>query len=165
MSTDIQIWPFFDGSGIFTFGSKSAVATIWKYSFLTSSGEYQIISNILNGYGLLRLSENQFFLLGANKYTSDLQMLKITFSTTSVNWVNTLTCSSLPWTAFYSESLLSTDSSAIYSLFIYRISSVAYLYFASLDAFSGNVIGSRYKSDNSVGNVYGSALNGNYIIW
>ena len=54
---------FNDNSGYFTFGSKSGVATIWKYSFLTSSGEYQIISNILNGYGFLQLSENKFFLL------------------------------------------------------------------------------------------------------
>ena len=75
-----------------------------------------------------------------------------------------MACITSPWSAYYSEPLLSSDSSTIYSLFVYKASSVKYLYFASFASSSGNVLGTRYKSDYSVSSVYGSALNGNYLI-
>ena len=52
-----------------------------------------MISNIITGYGFLRLSENQFFLLGEDANGYNLRMLKITFSATSVDWINIMACS------------------------------------------------------------------------
>ena len=69
-------------------------------------------------------------------------------------------CSAGTWSAGYSESQVS--GSTIYSLFVADPS--YYLYMASFDVSTGSVVGSRYKSSITIGNVYGSALIGNYLL-
>ena len=112
------------------------------------------------------ISNSQFFVLGvalASPY--NLQMFKITFSLTSVNWASQIICSFGTWSAFYSESVLSSDKSTIYSFFTFETASATrYLYFAGLSVSDGSVLTTRYKSSAVVSSVYGSVINGDYIV-
>ena len=110
------------------------------------------------------LSSTQFFVVGTNIGVHPiLQMYKITFGSSSVNWANQIGCSSTSaWSASLSESMLSSDGSTIYSFFTYG--TPLYLYFAGLSATSGSVTTTRYKSSISVSDVRGSALNGDYMV-
>ena len=109
------------------------------------------------------VSNSQFFVLGvpsASPY--NLQIYKITFLSTSVDWANQITCTSGTWSASNSESLLSSDQSTIYSFFAFG--STRYLYFAGLSVTGGSVTTTRYKSNTSALYVWGSALNGDYVV-
>ena len=110
------------------------------------------------------VSNNQFFVIGSASASSNhLNLYKITFSSTSVDWANQIACS-VTWSASNSESLLSSDNSTIYSFFIFGPSSAYYLYFAGLSATDGSVTTTRYKSNTFESNMYGSALNGDYVV-
>ena len=88
------------------------------YTFSSSNAQCQFISNINTGYGHLMLSSSKLFLLGIDS-TNILHMYKITFSNTAVDWANRITCSSATWSISYSESLMSTDGTTIFSSFAY----------------------------------------------
>ena len=60
--------------------------------------------------------------------------------------------------------MLSSDGSTIYSLFTYGGSIFRYLYFCGLSVSDGRVTTTRYKSDDGIAEIYGSALNGDYIV-
>ena len=107
------------------------------------------------------ISNSQFFVLGATS-NYNLQMYKITFSLTSVNWANQITCSSGKLSASLSESVLSYDGSTVYSFFTFGAQT--YLYFLGLTVSTGSVATTRYKSSASVSNVWGSALNRDYVL-
>ena len=154
-------------SGYFVIGyDTSNIAKICKYTFSSSKAQCQTITNIKYGYGKLMISNSQFFVLGvalASPY--NLQMFKITFSLTSVNWASQIICSFGTWSAFYSESVLSSDKSTIYSFFTFETASATrYLYFAGLSVSDGSVLTTRYKSSAVVSSVYGSVINGDYIV-
>ena len=110
------------------------------------------------------LSSASFFLLGADPLSPyNLNMYRITFLSASVDWVNTIACStSGQWTASFSSSILSSDELNIYTFFIYGQNS--YLYFAALSVSDGRVASTRYKSSISIASVDSSALNGDYLI-
>ena len=109
------------------------------------------------------ISQTQFLILGSDPYSPyNLHMYKITFNNTSVDWANMMVCSSGTWSVNSSESLLSEDGSTIYSLFTFG--STLYLYFASFSTSNGSVISNRYKSSVTMANVFGSAMNADYII-
>ena len=109
------------------------------------------------------ISNSQFFVLGiAPASPNNLQMYKITFSSISVNWANQIVCTSGTWSAGFSESVLSSDGSTIYSLFTFG--SITYFYFCGLSVSSGTVATTRYISSSSVTNVQGSVLNGDYVV-
>ena len=111
------------------------------------------------------ISNSQFFVVGV-AYTSpnNLHMYKITFSLTSVNWANQITCTGA-WFSGFSKSLLSSDGSTIYSFFLFGpSSSTLYIYFCGLSVSDGSVLTARYKSSATAANVYGSALNGDYVV-
>ena len=110
------------------------------------------------------ISNSQFFVLGAvPSSANNLHMYKITFSLTSVNWANQIACPSGTWTASFSESVLSSDGSRIYSFFTFGPTNT-YLYFCGLSVSDGSVRTTRYKSSASVSYVWGSALNGDYVV-
>ena len=132
------------------------------YTFSSSSAQCQSITNINTGFGHLMISNNQFFVLGVTTSPYNLQMYKITFLSTSVNWANQIACPSGSWYVDSSESVLSSDESTIYSFFEFWPN--AYLYFCGLSVSSGSVVTTRYKSSTAVGKVYGSALSGDYIV-
>ena len=109
------------------------------------------------------ISSSQFFVLGvASSSPFNLQMYKITFSSTSVDWANQIACTSGTWIAYNSDSVLSSDRSTIYSFFTFG--QINYLYFAGLSVSSGSVTTTRYKSSTSAAYVWWSALNGDYLV-
>ena len=115
------------------------------------------------GYGPLMISNTQFFVLGSDMASPyNLHMYKITFLSTSVDWAKQIACSSGTWGAYYSESVLSSDGSTIYSFFTFGVTK--YLYFAGLSVSDGSVATTRFKSSIAVPDLYGSALNGDYVI-
>ena len=135
---------------------------IYKYTFSSSNVQCQTITNINIGFGHLMISNSQFFALGvAPSSPNNLQMYKITFSSTPVNWANQITCTGT-WSASYSESVLSSDGSTVYSFFTFG--ATRYLYFCGLSVADGSVRTTRYKSDTAVSYVWGSALNGDYVV-
>ena len=162
---DIKTWQLTDLSGYFVIGRDSSnIAKICKYIFLSSSAQCQTISNINTGYGHLMISNSQFFVIGvALSSPYNLRMYKITFSLTSVNWANQIACSSGTWSSYYSESVLSSDGSTVYSFFTFGASNT-YLYFCGLSVSDGSVRTTRYKSGTTVSSVWGSALNGDYVV-
>ena len=109
------------------------------------------------------ISNSQFFVLGiAVSSPNNLNMYKITFSTTPVNWANQIACTSGTWSAFLSESVLSFDKSKIYMFF--TLGKIEYLYYAGLSVSDGSVVTTRYKSSTPVAGLNGSVLKGDYII-
>ena len=111
------------------------------------------------------ISNSQFFVLGvAPSSPYNLQMYKITFLSTPVDWANQIACSSGTWSAYYSESVLSSDGSTVYSFFLFGASTTRYLYFCGLSVADGSVRTTRYKSNTTVLSVLGSALNGDYVV-
>ena len=73
-----------------------------------------------------------------------------------------MSCTFSPWSAGYSESLLSSDGSKIFSFFTYGYPDY-YMYFAAFNKADGAVIGSRYKSSTPITGIYGSAQKGDLI--
>ena len=58
--------------------------------------------------------------------------------------------------------MLSSDGSTVYSFFTFGVTK--YLYFCGLSVADGSVRTTRYKSDTAVSTVWGSALNGDYVV-
>ena len=112
------------------------------------------------------ISSTQFFVLGVTPASPyNLQMYKITFLATSVNWANKIACTSGTWVSNISEAMLSSDKSTIYTFFIFApAATTKYLYFAGLSVSDGSVLTTRYRSSISVDGLYGSNLNGDYVI-
>ena len=136
---------------------------ILSYIFSSASCQWQSITNIKIGYGHLMISDTQFFMVGAGPSTPyDLHMYKLTFLNTSVDWADKIACASGTWTSSFSESVLSEDGLSIYSFI--NFGSSRYLYFVSLSVSTGSVVGTRYKSSVTTNYVWGSALNGDYLI-
>ena len=155
-----------DNSGYYIMGrSTSSYAILWKYLFSSPSSYYcQEIPTIVNfSVSQKLISSSEFFLQGVGPSLSYyLYTYKIQFGSTSVTWANRMGCPSSSWSCSGSESVLSTDGSAIYSFFTYGY--YTYLYIISFSVSSGTVLGSRYKSNSSWNTVHGSIVNRNYVI-
>ena len=79
-SNELKIWIPTDNSGYYVTGYDSSnFATICKYSFSTSSAICQQITNIQNGYGLLMVSQTQFFMLREDLTINDLHIKQTLF--------------------------------------------------------------------------------------
>ena len=163
-SHDIKTWPLANLSGYFVIGfNPSNVAKICKYTFSSSEAQCQTISDINTGYSPLMISNSQFFILGADLASPyNLHIYKITFLSISVDWAKQVACSSGTWVAYYSESVLSSDGSTIYSFFTFG--ATKYLFFVGLSVSDGSVATTRFKSSIAVPDLYGSSLNGDYLI-
>ena len=136
---------------------------ILSYVFSSASCQWQSITNIKIGFGHLMISDTQFFVVGAGPSSPyDLHMYKLTFSKTSVEWADKIAWASGTWTSNLSESILSADGLTIYTFI--NFGSSQYLYFVSLSVSTGSVVGTRYKSNVTIAFVWGSALNGDYLI-
>ena len=155
-----------DNSGYYIMGrSTSSYAILWKYLFSSPSSYYcQEIPTIVNfSVSQKLISTSEFFLQGVGPSLSYyLYTYKIQSGSTSVTWANRMGCPSSSWSWSGSESVLSTDGSAIYSFFTYGY--YTYLYIISFSVSSGTVFGSRYKSSIEWYSVNGSIVNNNYVI-
>ena len=89
--------------------------------------------------GQLKITDTQYFMMN-NDHSSpyNLFIYKITFGSTSVNWAKTMICPSGSWTAGFWESILSSDSTKIYSLFTYGSSN--YFYFTTFANSDGSIL-------------------------
>ena len=72
-------------------------------------------------------------------------------------------CLTATWSTSYSESILNPDNSQIYSLFVYGSGS-KFLFLSTFDSSTGTESAIQYKSNIAWNDVYGSVLNGKYII-
>ena len=110
------------------------------------------------------IADNQFFYIQADLSSLSIHFFKLTYGKASTDWSNMILGTSVSITVLGSESLLSQDKSKIYCIFIIGDSYPNYMHMATFDRSSGRVIDSRYKSSISLDYVYGSVLNGNYLI-
>ena len=128
----------------------------------SSNSACQEISNFNSyAFGQLKISDSSMFMLGVDPSSPyELHLYKHTFGGTSPDWSLKLSWPSGTWLTAESESLL--ISSTIYTLFPYG-SSTLYVYIAVISLSDGTV-SNRYKSSISCSNVYGSGVNGDYIV-
>ena len=143
---------------------------IYNYYFLylfstpstTQCQKFPDQSQIL--YGQLKLTDDSFFIISYDESVPySLHLYKATFLASNSDWILKIACPSLSCTGSSSESLLSSDSSKIYTFFIYG-GSTHYLYHAALAVADGAMVSSRYRSDVECVGVIGSAMRGNNII-
>ena len=123
----------------------------------------EIPSICLYVYGQLLLSDEIFFFVGYDSNNYSLYFYKAEYEGNSIVWGNKILWNSGTWSSSYSESQVSADSSKIYSIASYG-STFLYMYITTFNAINGNAIGGRYKSNIAWGGVYGSTLNGAYIV-
>ena len=158
-----------DNSGYY-YAAKdgSNYVTICKYLFSSStSASCQQLTNFSQrAYGQLKLSDTQFFTYAHDPSTYDLHFYKFTFANTSPDWSMKILCTSNPCSSKSGISHLSSDSSTIYSAFIYgsTTGSAYYVYYTTFSASSGSVLSTRYKSNVTCTDFSGSAKSGDYIV-
>ena len=163
----IKVHPLLDNTGYFLITAKSTsnLANICKYLFSipSSVGCREIPSMSMYTYGQLMLSAETFFFVGLDPNNFNLHFYKAGFGGNSIVWGNKINWNLALWSVSYSESLISEDSSKIYS-FVSFGGTPLNMYFTTFSAIGGNVVGNRYKSNIAWGAVYGSTLNDEYII-
>ena len=120
---DLKTHPLSDNSGYFLILKliSSGKVNIWKYLFSTSTSAQCQELSVLNGYGKaqVKISDSQFFFLATDTTSPyPLHMIKVTFGATTTSWSNKLLCSSGTCSTAASESILSSDSTYVYSTFI-----------------------------------------------
>ena len=128
-----------------------------------SSANWQGIS-ILNqyAYGNLKISDSQYFMIGSQPSLYHLHFLKITFGNTNIDWDNKMLCLGGTWAMGVSESFISNDGNNLYWFAWYG--SPKYLYFVTFNLTSGNVLGTRYRSNATWVNSWSSLQTGDYIV-
>ena len=128
-----------------------------------SSANWQGISILSTyAYGHLKINDNQYFMIGSQSSFNHLHFLKITFGNTNIDWANKMLCSGGTWGMGVSESFISSDGNNL-SWFAWY-GSPKYLYFVTFNLTSGNVLGTRYKSNTTWANSWSSLQTGDYIV-
>ena len=137
-----------------------------QYLFSDPTNDYcQNVPNIfVTGYGQLLLSNTALFILGPSDAPTAgfLYFYKIQFGAASVDWSYVLSATGGS-NIFYCESLLSADTTMIYSFFVFGTSPTAKLFFFTFMAADGSISGTRYQLFSGCEGVFGAVLNGNYI--
>ena len=165
VSYSIGVRPLTDSSGYYVTGCDSANrANIWKYLFSSpTTSQWQQIPNFnAYVYGQLKLSDNNYFMIGYDPLSPySLHFYRHTFGNSSPDWSLKMLWPSGTWSTFVSESLL--ISSSIYTFFPYGSS--FYIYMAVISLSNGSV-SSRYKSSIYCTNPYiwGSGVSEDYIV-
>ena len=139
---------------------------VLKYSFSSSTTNQHYILNSMTSYayGTLMISDTELFWITQTTSPYNLVFIKLTFANTPANWAKQMSCSSSSCHIDSSWSLLSTDKSKIYTLFVY-VQYSANIYFSWFRTSNGAIVGNRYKSTFWSGyGVYGSVLNGDNIV-
>ena len=89
-------------------------------------------------------------------------MYKVSQGSTLISWSYKLTWPSLSWSQDQSDTVLSSDGSLIYSFISYG--DLVYVHFASLNSTNGNIVGQRYKSNQSIWQVNSVSLFSYYVV-
>ena len=101
---------------------------MWKY-LLFGSEQWQEIASVRRfAFGQLKFNDNQYFFVG-DGFSSpyNLQLYKVTIGNTAVDWAAQILWSSGSWISYDSDSILSSDQSILYSIFIFGSTSRLYL--------------------------------------
>ena len=150
-TSDTKVNLLSDNTGYYVIGAGSGnTAAMCKYLFSSpTTSQCQTVYNIYqNAFGLLMLSNTDFYLYGSdNNSPYTMYLYRFTFGSTSVSWANIILCSSGSWLSDRGFSYLSSDSTQIYSFFFYG--NTRYFYMATFLANDGSVSGSRYKSNEA----------------
>lgn len=147
-----------------SFLASTNFLNVWKYLFSspTTSQCQEIVSIKQYAYGQLKIVDGQYYFVGIDPtFPFPLHLNKITFGNSVADWSYKMTCWSGSWSAFASDSVLSSDISKIYSVFNYGPSSS--LFFVTLNLADGTILNNRYKSAIGWNYVGGVVLNGNYL--
>ena len=122
-SNDIKLHPLSDSSGFYSIGANSnRKAFIWKHLLSNlSSSECQLVSSDNDAVYNQFMISDQEFLLFLSDYASPftLHFHKITFSNLISDWSNMMAWPTSAWIVYNSESNFNSDSSEIYTFFIY----------------------------------------------
>ena len=169
-----------DNSGYYIIGAPgSSYSQICRYLHGQSSIQCQTITSISSLiFSSLRLSSDRFYISGwAYDKGSYYTMMDVTFGSSQINWGASMkSVSNKSFTPWFNGATLSSDKSKIYV--IIPFGKVSYtsnnsnstyafdlnLYFVTLSATTGSVIGSVYKTDNGGYFVYGAAMSGDYVV-
>ena len=137
---------------------------LWRHLFATGCLWQQIGLISSRAYGQLKVSSSQFYFVGTEASPNyHLHMVKITYGSSVTDWSNRIDWTGGICDVSYSGSLLSRDSTAIYSFFPFGVTGNQYLYFVTLNSSDGSVLGSRYISSLKSTCVYGITLADDFI--
>ena len=168
-----------DNSGYYIVGPPGTSYKICRYLHGQSSIKCQTIPSISSFIlSILRISSDRFFLTGWNSgdgfYCT---MTDLTFGSSQINWgVSMKRLSNYSYCPLFNGAALSSDKSKIYVLLPFGKVSItsnstnttyAYdlnLYFVTLSAATGSVVGSIYLTDNGGYSVHGAAMSGDYVV-
>ena len=109
-------------------------------------------ASTLGGYPYNQIMFNDselFFISTESASPYNLQMYKITFSITSVNWANKISWPTASWNSDWGETLLSSDGQLLFALFLYGDSSSMFTHLAVINSTNGSVVGTRYILNTS----------------
>ena len=164
-SSSYSLTPYKDNDGFFINGYSSGNSMLCRYTFSTSIAEWQVISNVEFNLSQLMISQNQFILVGGSLANRNIQIYKLTFSSTSVDWANKVVCTSGSWFIGPSVMTLSSDASTIYTFYLFGGGMFSqYIFFTSFSVSTGSIIGSIYKSSISDYEINSLTLNNDYLI-
>ena len=146
------------------FISPNGNAVVWKYKYVSSLINWVDFLSIFQvPHGIIIRDDDYVFLMGQDTANNALlHIFKITFSSNVYNFANKIICTS-NCALSNTESILSSDSSKIYSLF--NLENPSYQYFITQNETDGSVIGSWYRSSISWIDVNGSAKNSNMLLF
>ena len=154
-----------DNSGVFFIWYVSPYLKIFKYEFSTSlvcqyhSQEIQVAVSV--GFGFQMIKNSEFFFSridNTSPYTTHFH--KFTFQNFNVDWKKMMLWSGGTWgSSFSSESVISSDTSKIYSFY----TSGNLLYFATFNSLNGDIIDSIYRSNQNIYKVNCVTLSESYI--
>ena len=127
---------------------------------------WQTASNMgSNSNNQMKLSDSQLFFISLEPSTPfNLQMYKVTYSITPVDWAKKISWPTASWNSDWGETLMSSDNSTLYSIFLFGDTSTMYSHFVSLNVSSGNTVGTRYISNVGWIFIDGSTLISNSLI-
>ena len=91
--------------------------------------------------------------------------MKITFGSSTANWAEAIDCSFSYWYVSSAQSILSIDSTQIYSFYSYHDTTNNYsICYINLAISTGNAVGSRFKAvGNDWSGTYGISQSGDYV--
>ena len=179
-SVDSTMYVISDNSGYYIIGAPgNSYSQICRYLHGQSSIKCQTITSISSSiFSSLRLSSDRFYICGwAYDKSSYYTMMDVTFGSSQINWGASMkSVSNNSFTPYTNGAVLSSDKSKIYVLtpfgkvsssknnsnYTYTLDSN--IYFLTLSATSGSVVGSIYMTDNGGYYVYGATLSGGYVV-
>ena len=169
-----------DNSGYYIIGAPGySYSQICRYLHGQSTIQCQTITSLSSLiFSSVRLSSDRFYISGwAYDRSSYYTMMDVTFGSSQINWGASMkSVSNNSFTPYINGAVLSSDKSKIYVVTPFgKVSGTSNnsnytftfdlnIYFVTLSATTGSVVGSIYKTDNGGYFVYGAAMSGDYVV-